>query len=414
MNNLQKNSSASSFSAAVGNATKNYMKENMGGGSPGGNNQDADRIPSSTYWSSQKPIEETLEAGEKGHPVSKDIAKVDEAIKNQGNSMSKLAGLKKLNALKDIRIAKYKEAGAGKAIKNYLKNPAGGKGLKGGIEQTGRAMSNMSLPAGVAGAGLILGHNPDLKATAAMTAILPAFFSRNVRSRYNKSLGEGNKGMGVLTDVAGGSTKDIMVKGLTGAGAAALDVGVKEGPETWKDFKDSIEAVKQTTGNVEGITKDVKGVTGDIASTKNEAGDTVGVAAAKDTMATTNDMKDTAAQVKNTSGRLDQTLDNLDKITGPVSQGMESASNLADKVSNVMDKFPTLDEVGKVFGERTAQTANFLNKHKLPIGAGAVGLGAIFVYAKWKKAQEEKERLEEERKARQLQNAAYSRLARMG
>jgi hypothetical protein len=257
------------------------MAGTLGGGSGGmGSGTDTNRLPRSKYWAHNRPIDEQLEAGEKGHPVSPDPEVVDQKImqEKEGSAVNKLERLKELNTLKNIKISKYKQANKGKMLRNMLKSPAGGEGFKGGLRQAGSTAVDFSPFIGAGVGGKIYGEDPNKKATALSSAILLPWLATRGRTRYKESLKSGKKGMGLHADVLGKSTPELAAKLGVGAGAYGLDYGMEKGPELAKKWETITQNLEDTTGNVSGITaqankdealggilKDVKGLSGTVS-----------------------------------------------------------------------------------------------------------------------------------------------------
>jgi hypothetical protein len=442
LNNLEKNASANSFSAAVGNATKNFMKQNMGGG-PMGNNQDADRIPKSKYWQEQKPIEETLEASEKGHPVSKDVTAVDEAIRNQEeSSMNKLAKLKEINALKDIRMAKYKEAGFKKITKNvgdFITNPAGGEGFKGGLRQAGKkSLWGIPLAAGAATDqfvedkldNLALRGWADLSAAA---VINPKLYRRIKKGKIDKNIenlmsGSSDK-LKYMDEYAENVLKKNPVKmtqreqsmaarfardriannealhGTTidtlkdqakyGVYATAAPVAIGTGHQVMEKVKD--------VGDI--ITEPVEAPVLDPVTGKPKLDDEGNpIMTMKPRMSAFGDT------VGSSASRLAGGAENIEGSL----ESMSGEDNFMDKLNqmggDVKEYWDVFKEVGP---EQISNAVGFLNKNKIAVGAGAIGLGTLFLYLRKRKEEEERKKREEEERRLRLQDRAFQRIAQM-
>ena len=445
LSNLQKNSSlAGGFSSAVGNATKAFISGNTGGGTTGGNNQDASRLPSSTYHANNKPIEETLEAGDKGHPVSKDVAQVDETIKNQGKSMSKLAGLKELNARKGIRLAKYKEAGFGrvsKMVPKFVKNPAGGKGFKEGLKQGGRTALNVGVPVGALVAtdkyvGSKLEDFPALRGLADITAagaINPVVYRKLKAKQTAKNLDNlmaGSKDKSKYMDEY--ATKILkknpvdmsprdealavryareQLQGKAGQGAAftALKDQAKAGV-----YASTLPLMAGGGMKFMDKTQQVADImTAPVEAPKN---DPVTGKALLD--ADGNPIMITKTRIGAIGDRFGSGADSFKTEAGKISGSLDKMTGEDNAMDKINDMAGTAKEYFDLFVEygpaQLKEVVKVMDKHKIPLGAGAIGLGSVFLYAKWKKEQKEKKKKEEEEKIKRLQAKAYKKLAQMG
>ena len=228
------------------------------------------------------------------------------------------------------------------------------------------AADNASVAGAIIGGGHYAGTEGEMPLTSGGLALMAPWLARRVRMRYRDAVKETGGGLGPTSShMMEKMLPELGVKGGATAGLAALDVGMKEGPEVWNEMKGGIKSFNEAGANATDITENVAKTTGSLADVSK------GMAS---------DLKGATGNLSNAAGSLDKTL--------------KSVGKFGDSVKKVADS-PIL-QLGS--DKQLGALKSFLsdNKHKLLAGAGgAAGLYGIYKYIQYKK---EKQKEEEDKK----------------
>jgi hypothetical protein len=282
-----------------------------------------------------------------------------------------------------------KEAAGKGVVTNFLRNPAGGAGLKGGLEQGVNKAVDWSAPLGIAGGVNLYSNNPDAKATSAATAILAPWLATRTRGRFREAVKDGHKGMAIPTEMLSKMTPELVAKMGLGGGAAAFDYGMKKGPEIAQKLESGVDSFQQVGENTAKVTKDVSKVTagaqGDLTKGLKNLGSGVGSLG--------KDMKDTGKHVNKALKNVGDSVGDFGMLAKTVTEKMkqEEGGNF------------DLTGVSTVYNDVKKHLSDNWKMYALGAGGivGVAGL-AMMLSSNRKREEEEEKARQKEREIRAL------------